>query len=122
MVTITAEQMAALDGLNRALYVERVTAHLTRFFPEHCTALGPAGLREAIDHGIARAASYGIIGERDVCLYLDLMVAFGRDFDQDPNLPWAAAILNDDAIPAPKQRINRLHDAALAHTARLAGG
>lgn len=117
MITINPDQQAALNALSRENFVERVTTHLQRFFPQHCAALGPAGVREAIDRGIVRAGHYGIVGERDVVLYLDLMFAFGPDFDTDPNLPWAAAILTDERVPAPKQRINRLHDAALAHTA-----
>lgn len=120
MIVINPEQQAALNALSRENFIERVTGHLQRFFPQHCAALGPDGVREAIDHGIDRAGGYGIVGERDVVLYLDLMFAFGRDFDTDPNLPWAAAILTDERIPAPKQRINRLHAAALAHTADAA--
>ena len=120
MITITAEQMAALNALSRKQFITRATVHLQRFFPQHCATLGPAGVHAAIDYGIDRADGYGIVGERDVALYLDLMFAFGRDFDTDPALPWAAAILTDPRIPAPKQRINRLHDAALAHTADAA--
>jgi len=122
MFTLRQNQIEALDQLSRESFVERMLVHLNRFFPEHCRALGDASMREAIDHGIERAETYGIVNERDVCLYIDLMFGFGRDFDTDPELPWAAEVLNDEQIAAPKQRINRLHEVALEEASRAGGG
>lgn len=53
--------------------------------------------------------TYGITGQRDTCLFIDVMVAFGRDFHC--RLPWAAEILNSAAHAS--ERVNALHASAL---------
>jgi hypothetical protein len=69
--------------------------HLRTFFPERCAELGEDGVRGAVAYALARAAQYDITSERDVCKFLNLMFVYGFSFDVDPELPWAAAILND---------------------------
>ena len=65
-----------------------MVVHLNETFPEKCEALGDAKIRETVKYGIQRSASYGITSEGDVRKYIDLMLMFGLDFDQDPQLPW----------------------------------
>ena len=85
-------------------------AHLRKFFPERCEALGETQLRETIQFGIKRAAAYGITLKRDVCKYLDLVIVLGRNFDEDRTLPWAGKILN--GRDRPTKRIQCLQDTA----------
>ena len=108
------EQVDAAD-------VARVCDHLERCFPHRCRALGPDGVREAVDHGIARAAAYGIRSERDVCKYVDLMFVFGRDFDLPAEQPWAAKILATAGARRPGALIDALLDRAM-HKMHRAGG
>ena len=61
-----------------------------------------------IRYGVERAGSYGIGTERDVCKYIDLMFAFGRDFDKNQDLPWASRILEDDTLKSPTVKTERL--------------
>jgi hypothetical protein len=65
----------------------RMAHHLERCFPIESRVLGEAGLEELIRYRMVRSARYGVTLERDVCKYIDLMIAFNRDFDQ--NQPWA---------------------------------
>ncbi len=88
-------------------------AHLREFFPQPCEELSDEGCREAIEHGIERSASYDIVSEADVCRYIDLMFALGRDFDRDPRWPWAKRILTDPHCPDPTQRLERIYREAL---------
>ena len=92
-------------------FEDRVAAHLKRCFPRQSEALGEAKVHEVIHYGIQRAKSYGIIAERDVCKYIDLMIVFGRDFDKDPQLGWPAPILNNKTVKDPALRIKRLLEA-----------
>ncbi len=69
--------------------------------------------------GIEKASHYGIVSERDVCKFTDLMFAFGEMFDKDTKLPWAVAILTDSGIEDPSTRTNRLWDTAQAYIAWL---
>ena len=64
--------------------------HLGKFFPAACAALGEEQVRRVVRYGIERAASHGVTRERGVCAWVDLMFTFGRDFDRDPDLPWAS--------------------------------
>jgi len=112
MLTIRKEQLAAFRPLGEKTFEDRVIAHLKKVFPEQSESLGEPKLRESIQYGKQRAASYKIISERDVCKYIDLMIVYGRDFDKDPNHPWAQSILQNQAIRSPSSKIERLYKAA----------
>ena len=112
MLTIRQEQMDALSRVALDNFGDRMVVHLKKCFPESCRALGELGTREAIRHGTERAGSYRLTAERDVCRYIDVMLAFGRDFDADPSLPWAAEILGDEGPAGPGDKMDRLVDEA----------
>lgn len=109
MLTIRKEQMAVFREPAINDYVKRTVVHLNERFPEKCEALGEPKVRELIRYGIGRAASYGITAEGDVRRYIDLMLMFGPDFDQDPELPWAASILNNQALINPTTKVDRMY-------------
>jgi hypothetical protein len=100
-------------------FVERMAAHLRRYFPEQCDAEGGEGegadgLRAFIRGGIDKAARYGITSQRGASKFLTLMLAFGADFDADITAaPWAAPILRDSSIENQFDRIELLYDAAI---------
>ena len=112
MLTIRKEQLAAFSPLGEKTFEDRVIAHLKKVFPEQSESIGEPKLRESIQYGKQRAASYKIISERDVCKYIDLMILYGRDFDKDPNLPWVQSVLQNPAIRDPASKIERLYKAA----------
>jgi hypothetical protein len=72
-------------------FEDRVVSHVARCFPDRHAALGQAEVHAVVRRAIDRAGSYGIVAERDVCMFADLMLALGDTFDRDE--PWAAAIL-----------------------------
>lgn len=115
MLTIRKEQLAVFGPLGKKAFEDRMLQHLNKIFPEQCKALGEPKLRETIQYGTQRAASYLITSERDVCKYIDLMIIYGRDFDQDTNLPWAQAVLQNKNIRDPSAKIERLYKAAEKH-------
>jgi hypothetical protein len=107
----TAAPRAAVPSFD-----DRVAEHLHEFFPEQCQHLGADGLKQAIDYGIGRAASYGLETERDIGTFLELMFTFGVDFDTQ--LSWATAILNDAAVQDPSHKIEALFQEAARHVQR----
>src|ERR1035438_2811932 len=104
MLTIRKEQMAVFSEPAINDYVKRTAVHLKERFPEKCEALGEPKVHETVKYGIQRSASYGITTEGDVRRYIDLMLTFGPEFDQDPELPWAASILNNKALINPHRK------------------
>jgi hypothetical protein len=113
MLTIRMKQMNVFTDLSLKRYETSMVVHLNKYFSEECDALGEERTRHAIRYALKRAESYEIVSERDVCIYTDLMFAFGKDFDKDPQLPWAGTILNEESLKGePSQRIDRLYDVA----------
>ena len=115
MLIIRQAQMERLQQEARRGVENRMLAHLTRYFPEAYTMMGERGVRDIIRYGIERANHYGIVAERNVCKYIDVMVVLGRDFNMDVTLPWAAEMLRDDTITDNKKRTDLLVKSAVVH-------
>lgn len=113
MLKIRAEQLAAYSQAEVDRFTEWMMSHLKRFFPRECKALGDDRLKETIQFGIRRAANYGIRTKRDVCKYIDLVVVFGRNFEEDGKIPWASEVLKSQNQPSIKIEI--LHEVARAY-------
>jgi len=121
MMTIRKEQKQAFVERELKDFEDRMVEHLVSVFPDSCEALGDPAVRRLIREGIARAARYGIESERGVCIYIDAMFAYGRGFDADPNLPWAARILTDPSIDGPLLRADELLNATVEHLEEAQG-
>jgi hypothetical protein len=116
MLTIRQDQAEVFRQNALRKFEDRMITHIGKFFPKEFAALGEAKTRETIQYGIKRAKSYGIVAERDVCKYIDLMVVFGRDFDRDKRLPWARSVLEDPTLRGPSDRTDRLYKAAMENS------
>jgi hypothetical protein len=94
MIVIRAEQLAAMaeSGL-----VRQILEHVAEFFPDGCATLRPDALREHVDQAIAQARGHGLTKGPHICLFVDLVLLFGHDFDAQP---WAAGILRDPELAA----------------------
>jgi len=121
MMKINKKQRAALSEEGIKDFENRMVKHLEKFFPAYCDTLGDAAVRRLVRYGILRAETYGVVAERGVCIYIDAMFAFGRDFDRDPDVPWAAKILKSKAIKNPSTRVDRLFEASFDHMAEARG-
>jgi hypothetical protein len=84
MMTIRREQLRALEIDRRRDFEQRITAHITRFFP---------GLVSRMVRQASYKASASFKGERDVFKYIDLMCVFGPNFKTDSRYDWAMEIL-----------------------------
>jgi hypothetical protein len=112
---IRGAQMQTLSDGRAASFGREMVGHLQRCFPAECEAMGDDGVRETIRIGIEKARSYGITAAREVCLYIDVMMVFGCDFDRDPKLPWAASILSGRRWKDPAAKVDRLFRTAQEH-------
>jgi hypothetical protein len=107
----TQDQIDAMGEAAAQAFEDRAVGYLREGFPEECDAMGEAEVRDWIRYGISRAESYDIESKSDLCVYLGVMFAFGRDFDVDPAIPWAEEILN--GLEEPEERMSMLYEAAL---------
>ena len=113
-------------GALRQQKQQEFTAEMIAFFQEsdpfHADALGPDGLRVAIEVGGDLARIDGITQRDPVRLYLQLMFILGGRFAQDPHMPWAARILDpDQCYRSQAARMTALRAAAITHLERTCG-
>jgi hypothetical protein len=116
MLILRDEQMRALARPGREAFEARLVANVEERFPDTCRSLGGDGTRKAVELAVTRAEGYGLETDRDVTAYVTLTFTFGRDFDRDPSLPWAAATLAVRPV-----RMDQLHAGALEHLAEARG-
>ena len=90
-------------------FEDRMVLHLRRVFPDDARMLRDETLRPLIRRGMERAAGWGIELEFGICLYLHVVLQLGEAFDEDPSLPWARAMLEDERWD-PERRVSELHD------------
>jgi len=102
-------------------FEHRMGVHLRKFYPAACATSGDEPLRELIRYGVERARGHGITNERAVCIYIDVMFAFGREFDVDPALPWASALLSRKDVPSERALAHRLFARAMEHLGEARG-
>lgn len=117
---IQPQQLVRLNVVAQRSFSRELVLHVKEFFPGHAS-LGDPQLLRVVDHALARAERHGFTSERNACLYLDLTLMLGAEFDTDPQIPWAAQILADPGFTHPTLRIDHLTNTALAHLERTAG-
>jgi hypothetical protein len=122
LLSIRDSQVAAMSAQARAGFVERMLMHWGRCFANHVHDRDTAGLQELIEKGTIRAAKYGIVAEIDVCLFLDVVLIFGLNFDDDPAYPWAGTALRSGYLSAPWQRVRFLVACAKDQPVKLEEG
>ena len=118
---IRPDQMRVLAEEAMRRFENRALKHLRTHFPDQFEALGESSVREAIRYGLDRAGSYGFEYEDEVGWYIDLMFLFGREFDRDPKIPWAADILGDPELFLPGMKAEALLEAACEHEHQATG-
>jgi len=121
MLTISPAQMEAFTRAERAVFADRLAAHVRAGFPDEADRLGPAGLRDLVDAGVVKAAAHGIEIEADVSMYVVLMAGFGPDFETDPAHPWARQVLQNPEYADPSDKAAYLFEAGLEEARRRDG-
>lgn len=110
MIKIRPPQVEALSKASLRSFEDRMLAHLREYFPVKCTPMKEEEIRREIRRGMEKANTYGFTTEREICLFTDLMFAFGPEFDKDPKHPWAGGILRDKSYPDSQTRIDQLYE------------
>jgi hypothetical protein len=118
MLTIREDQMRILSLARFELWM---VTHLRTYFPHRCSHLADAELLAIVRLGVEKGRRYGLAKEADVCRFTDVMLVMGSEFDTDPQMPWAAAILSHTGFAGPESRMEMLHQAACDHLRQLDG-
>lgn len=121
MLSIRKEQYEELGKVTFRQFEEEMAEHLKKYFPKYCEIYGEPLIRKVIRSGAERAEVYGFITKRDTPLFIDLMLLLGSHFDEDPQYPWAADILNSKSLQNPMDKADTLYDKAVEFLDKAAG-
>jgi hypothetical protein len=98
MLSISRVQMRQLGAVSRDRFIRRMAVHLRSKFKARAAAIPDDRLRAQIEQGMAEAKGHGVVYEDDIRRYLELLVIYGTPLDQQPQAPWLADILHDQAF------------------------
>jgi hypothetical protein len=79
-------------------------------YPQKAEDVGERVLRGLVDTASARAGGLGVTSETGRALIAGLMFGFGHGVLDDPLYPWVARTLNQQLVPDPNERAQRLHE------------
>ncbi|MGH9631059.1 MAG: hypothetical protein ACRD7E_22355 [Bryobacteraceae bacterium] len=116
---IRRQQTEAFEKAGVRNFEEGMVAHLNKFFPKHGKLLGEDQLRTVIKQGWQNANQHNLTAERSIRMYIELMCLLGSGFDQDPQTPWAADILQGNPMAPQAERIDRLYKQGWQHAASV---
>lgn len=119
MLVIRQSQIEEFERQGDVLSAARLAEQVSEDFPETAQRLGGKRLLAAVEEGLQRAARYGFVTKETATLYVYVMFTFGRRFDEDPALPWAAEILRGRTEAA--VRASELYEAAAEREATANG-
>ncbi len=80
MLTLTEQQLAALNAESEKIYLERLLRLLAECFPDTAEVPG-AELRQGVAEEIEKARGYGLLNEDEIAVYVVTAWQLGRDFD-----------------------------------------
>jgi len=94
-------------------YEEKMLEHVEGLFSALYSTLTEPLVRRVIRCGILRAERHGFVQEDNVCLFIDMMFTYGRDFEV--TMPWARKVLQDSSLTSSSERAEMLYSAAVEH-------
>jgi hypothetical protein len=115
MLTIRRKQLQLLSARRAESFEVGMLNYIKENFKDQYELLGANQVKQILREGVKKAGSYGVIAERDVCWFIDMMFLFGRKFDKDSAHPWASEILNDPSINDGSIKTKLLRKAAEDH-------
>ena len=97
---VREEQLQALAADRERAFVRQMVSHLNADFKEHLTKQGLKSeqVEPLVRLGISRAKAYDVVLRSDVWLFIECMVLFSPDFDENPDTAWAGKILRREDI------------------------
>jgi hypothetical protein len=115
LLIVRSEQVRILGHIGRASFEAQLANHFFRHYPNECRGVGREQVLKLVRSGIDRAFVHGYTKQREVGLYINLMMILGSGFDRDPQIPWAGRQLNDGAIEDSFERIQRIFQSTIKY-------
>lgn len=97
MLIIREEQWEVLTEYSRKSGEDRFVKSFFQRYPDECGQMGEEALRRRVHRGMKKGKIYGLTMAAHVEQFIDMMFAWGDNFDTSPKLPWATRALSANA-------------------------
>lgn len=115
MLTIRQSQIDILGGIRRKMWEERMVGIVAHDYPNRYQDMGEPKVRELVQFAVKRGGEFGIDTETSLAVLIELMVAFGREFELSPSRAWARRMMGNPAAPA-DLRLHLMRERMMAAT------
>lgn len=98
MLVVRKSQMEAItEGLQSLPpdFEERMIEHLRTVFRDKLSSVNDQDLGDLINSGIMKSELYGFSTERNIALFIDLLVGVSEDFETAEQTRWIRSILDE---------------------------
>lgn len=100
--------MAVIEKLLYTSYIDQMANYIAKEYPRQFQAMGRTGTNEFVMAAIQKGRRNHIETQGGVAVLVELMIAFGENFQNSPHQAWANELLAHPALPAQiKMRILR---------------
>lgn len=93
MLKISNLQYTKLQEHIVSNFEDEMFRHVKTYFPNHFAIMNEEDIYHTIKYTFKKCKSYKFTTKRNLCLYLNMAFMLGSNFDNDPQYPWAKAIL-----------------------------
>jgi hypothetical protein len=92
-----------------------MVSYISSDFPFRYEEMGEAGARKLIQAAVKAGAEVGIEVENSVAGLVELMVAFGEQFERSPDGAWARRMMKNQVAPG-ELRVHLMRERMMART------
>ncbi|MEE4378434.1 MAG: hypothetical protein V2J55_13135 [Candidatus Competibacteraceae bacterium] len=92
---VTALVRTDNDKQQKVSFGEHLLKMLNSLWPEKYEVLGEETMRRLVQKGYEAGRGYNLQSEQGATVYIALMFMLGSGFDNDPQYPWAKAVLHE---------------------------
>ncbi|HEX2957494.1 MAG TPA: hypothetical protein VHO70_11725 [Chitinispirillaceae bacterium] len=108
MILLRKQQLEAIRLPQYLQFASQLVQDAREHFEEETAEFSDKELQGKITKGIKKAAIYGYADDQSTARFINVLICYGWDFDNDPVKKWMTAILEDPEISIPADRLNRL--------------
>lgn len=121
MLSIDRKQYDFLQEALRGAFKQKLAAHVRTHFPRHAALAGEQGVAGLVELALIRAQRRGYAAEREIALWLNMMLQLGVAFDEDPLLPWRGKLPDVGPDGDSFAALNAIYDSAEGYLEKVAG-
>ncbi|MFY2563060.1 hypothetical protein ACN469_36030 [Corallococcus terminator] len=99
MFVVRSAQLLALDEAADSGGPSALVTRARAAWPKQAEHLGPERFREQVEEASAAAERHGFRERSHVWTYVNVTLALGPGFVDDPKYPWARALLTQRQLP-----------------------